>query len=258
MPIDPRKRQKKQQRHAAKRKAKQHQLSKQKSAGLAERLAAAAGYPVLHSGISESVWDQGIGQVFLSRLLPSGQVAFAVFLVDVYCLGVKDAMSSVISRSTYDSKFGARMRPGHGVTQASPACVRKLVEGAAEYARGLGLHPHPDYFRARPLFGTIEATECAEEFPFGKDGKPFFVAGPYDTPDRCRQILNALVQSCGVDGFHFMLPLADPRSLPAALAHRGTEALPDHGGVGPRPEIELLEDEDLDEEDETSEPAEGL
>src|SRR4051812_40540343 len=42
MPTDPRKRQKKQERRTAKRKARQHEVSKEKHAGLPERLTAAA------------------------------------------------------------------------------------------------------------------------------------------------------------------------------------------------------------------------
>src|SRR5216683_2416038 len=98
MPTDPRKRQKKQERRAAKRKAKHHELVRHKHAGLPERLTAAIRYPVLHSCATMDLWDQGLGWVCLSRALPSGQVGFAVFLVDRYCLGVKNAMADVTDR----------------------------------------------------------------------------------------------------------------------------------------------------------------
>jgi len=39
----------------------------------------------------------------------------------------------------------------------------------------------------------------------GREGKPFFVAGPYDNVDR---IMAKLRRKLGEDGFHFMIPLA--------------------------------------------------
>src|SRR5437016_3658326 len=110
MPTDPRKRQKKQERRTAQRKAKQHQLARAKHAGLPERLTAAADCPILHSWVTTDLRSEGLGWVCLSRVLPNGFVAFAVFLVDRYCLGVKNAMAEITSRFDYDSRIVRKMR----------------------------------------------------------------------------------------------------------------------------------------------------
>ncbi len=221
MPIDPRKRQKKQERRTAKRKAKYQRLTRAQPANLTERLAAAAPYPVLHCWGTRDLWTEGIGWVCLSRELPGLEVAFSVFLVDRYCLGVKNVIVDVMPRSDYERKVATKMRKDFGSDDMTPATARKFVEGAVEYAHNLGLHPHPDYARAKLLFGTIDPNESPDTFEFGKDGKPFFVAGPHDTPDRCRLILKTLVDRCGPDGFDYLIPLADPRLiLPEALQQR--------------------------------------
>jgi hypothetical protein len=209
MPIDPRKRQKQQERRAAKRKVKQHQRTREQHAGLAERLTAAAGAPILHSWATDDLWNQGLGWVCLSRLLSNGSVAYAVFLVDRYCLGVKNAMAGITDRYEYDSRIARKMRTTFGSREIPPAAARRFVEGAVAYAEALGLHPHADYHKAKPLFGTIDASESTEELEFGKDGKPFFVAGPHDSPQRCRQILNTLAESCGMGGFEFLIPFTE-------------------------------------------------
>jgi hypothetical protein len=233
MARDPRKRQKQQERRAAKRKTKHHELTRHKHAGMAERLSEAAAYLVTYSWVSEEFWSQGIGSVSLARALPNGHVAFALFLVDRYCLGVKDIMADVIARSTYEDRFMRQMRQKSAVRDMPPAAVRKLVEEAVEYARRLGLHPHPDYAKARHIFGDINPADSAEVFEFGKDGKPFFVAGPYDGAERCRSILSALVQACGVNGFHYLLPMADPqRFLPQILREQNPRIIgPDATGA---------------------------
>jgi len=212
MPSDPRKRQKKLERRDAKRKAKRHEQVREKQVGLAERLTAAADRPILHSWVTADFWDQGIGWVCLSRQLTGGSVAFAIFLVDRYCLGVKNAMAEIVSQATYNSRIENRTRATYHVKDLSPADVRKIVESAVAYAEALGLHPHPDYQAARLLFGTISAAESTLELEWGKDGKPFFVNGPNDTPQRCRQILRTLESNCGRGGYHFLM-VGPPFSL---------------------------------------------
>jgi hypothetical protein len=213
MPIDPRKRQKQQERRAAKRHAKQQEVAKEKHLTLAEHLTAATRFPILHSWATADLWTEGLGWVCLSRQLPNSLVAYAVFLVDRYCLGVKNAIAGVRGRFTYDSEIVSKMRSDFTSKELHPAAVRKLVESAVQYARSLGLQPHPDYHKAKLIFGDIDAGQCTEEFEFGKDGKPFFVAGPRDNPERCRQILKALDQSCGQGGFDFLIPLTDPSKI---------------------------------------------
>lgn len=232
MPTDPRKRQKKQEHRAARRKAKLHERAREKPAGLAERMEAAAKYPVLHCWASADVWTQGLGWVCLSRELPGSSVAFGVFLVDRFCLGVKNALADISGRFTYDSRIIRQLRGSAPARDLSPAAARKLVEGSVAYAAALGLHPHPDYHKAKLVFGDIDAGECTEEFEFGKDGKPFFIAGPDDTPERCRLILHNLEQACGPDGFHYTIPFMDPRMLPESMRRKEVRMIdPDETGA---------------------------
>jgi hypothetical protein len=208
MPGDPRRRQKKLERRSAKRKEKKQVLGREQNAGLAERLTQATGFPVLDCWIGDSIEEQGIGWVVLSRQLPDGFVAVASFLVDPYCLGVKGAWAEVLARPSYDSKYTRKMHRDLPARTAPPAEARKLLEGAVAYARGLGLAPHPDYPKAMLLFGSVDPAESDAVFEFGKDGQPYFIAGPNDTPERCRKIMAILHDTCGPGRFHFLIPMA--------------------------------------------------
>jgi hypothetical protein len=241
MAQDPRKRQKRLQKQAAKRKEKKHELIREKSAGIGERMTAATKYPVLDALVTEDFWTQGMGWVLLSRELPGRMVAVAVFLLDRYCLGVKNAMAQINSRSEYEREFLHKMNVTFSSRRMSPADVRKLVEEAVEYARDLGLPPHPDYQKARLLFGDIDAGQSTEVFEFGKDGKPFFVNGPNDTPERCRQIISTLTYSCGEGNFESMFILDPSQNLSLLSGFR----------EGPSKILDADEDrEDEDREDE--------
>ena len=207
MAMDSRKRQKKLERRKAKAKAKKKALARQESRGIAPRLDEAAQAPILHCCTTDVLWDQGMSSVLISRKLKSGRVAFVIFLLDVYCLGVKNVTLGVVPRSQYDWQVYEKLCDRYQLVKLAPEAARKLVEGAVEYARDLGLSPHPDYRKARLIFGDVDAGSCREEFVYGQDGKPYFVAGPYDSPWRCRQIIHTLTDRCGPDGFHYMMPL---------------------------------------------------
>jgi hypothetical protein len=213
MALDPRKRQKQQERRAAKRQAKHRSLVKETNVSLSQRMTDAAQYPIVHSLATTDLWTEGMGWVCLSRQLPHGLVGFGVFLVDRYCLGVKNAMADVTSRAKYDNLIVHKMRSQFTSKELEPACTRKLVESAVEYARALGFPPHADYHKAKLIFGDIDASQCTEEFEFGKDGKPLFIAGPNDGPERCRQIMKTLTQSRGQGGFDYLIPVSDPSTI---------------------------------------------
>jgi len=205
MAKNPRKRQQKLERRAAKRKEKKHLITREQNLGLAEKLAATVKYPILHTWVTEDLWTQGMGWVLFSRQLPDGSIAFATFVVDRYCLGVKDAMAQLLPRSEYESKIVRKMQSQFATQEVTPAAARKIVEGAVDYARNLGFPPHPDYHKAKLLFGDVDPAECKEEFEFGKDGKPFYISGPHESARRSQEIVNTLTHRCGPDGFHYVV-----------------------------------------------------
>jgi hypothetical protein len=210
MPTNQKRRQKQLERKKAKRKARHRALIKQRNAGLAEQLSEmAVRAPILDCYISEDVWDQGLGYVIISRQLPDLRVAFASFMVDRYCLGVKDTFARIATKGDYEEDLIEQLESRFELIKVTPATARRLVEDAVAYAQRLGLSPHPDYRRSQAIFGDIDPQAAAEVFEMGMDGKPHFIAGPYDTPDRCFRILSILEDTCGAGNFHFTMPILD-------------------------------------------------
>ena len=201
MPTDPRKRQKKLERKAAQRKEKKHLVVREASAPLATRFALATTFPVLHSCIADSNWNQGMGQATLSRVLPNGQIAVAIFLVDRYCLGVKSSIAEIVPRATYDTRYSPTVPGSPSTRPYPPAAVRKYVEGAVAYALDSGLLPDEDYEVAKLLFGDIDPQTSAEVFEYGKNGKPFYINGPHESMQRIREIRATLTRTRGPEGF---------------------------------------------------------
>ena len=126
-----------------------------------------------------------------------------VYLVDVYCLGVKNAMGpddvedQALRRLT-DHVFSGYQAPP---VPASIELVRDLVLGAVEYAHGLGFAPHPDFEQARAHLGPWTGPSA---ITFGCEGKPTYVEGPYDNPSH---VLRTLRRAVGRNGFHYTVAL---------------------------------------------------
>ena len=168
----------------------------------ARQVAEAALAPVTACVMADGLFADGMGSVILARTMPSGLVGASFFLLDAWCLGVKNAFFEVMTQSAFEEKLEATERT-QDLVDVDPQLARKLVEGAVAYAGSFGLAPHPDYDAASVIFGDIIATE--QSFSFGKDGKPLFMSGPSDSRQRIRYILDRLSKSVGPDGFDYMI-----------------------------------------------------
>ncbi|MCA9184581.1 MAG: hypothetical protein R3E01_31955 [Pirellulaceae bacterium] len=209
MAKDPRKHQKKIERRRAKERRKS--AGAVVAQGMAGRMTRISVAPILHSCCYGDLDDQGMTQALISRRLHGGDVAFAIFLLDTYCLGVKDVTVHILPRSEYDRTVVAHLAREFAPQPMSPNALRKLVEGAVEYARKLGFSPHRDYRKAAPIFGDLDATSCGEEFEYGKDGRPLYISGPNESSAKMREIISRLDDACGQDEYR-VVALVDGNS----------------------------------------------
>jgi hypothetical protein len=122
-----------------------------------------------------------------------------VYLVDVYCLGVKNAVPPRVMPTRDLGRFRASAFGGYKVREpvAAPlALVQHLVFGAVDYARALGFEPHADL---APAAGHLGDWVGPSAIGFGHDGMPLYVQGPYDDPNK---VLRTLDRTVGRDGYH--------------------------------------------------------
>ena len=207
-------RQKKLEAKRTKRKEQSRDVARLKSSGIAERMLAGCRWPVTESRISDSLWEEGIGYAVLVRRGPGGTAAMGMFLLDVYCLGVKDVVMRVESEPSISTMLAQFGENGTRWRNVSPEHVRKLVDCSMGYALNLGLAPHRDCAAAMKLFGDIDASQCAVEFVFGCEGKPRYVSGPNDSTARSNAVIDTLQRTCGPDGFHYVVRVSNPDELP--------------------------------------------
>ncbi|MBV9281843.1 MAG: hypothetical protein JOZ41_17330, partial [Chloroflexi bacterium] len=153
-------------------------------------------------------------QILVSRK-GDAQIASAGFLVDLGCLGVKDALTNVLAPPQYEAfrSSYARRQP---MKRADLDLVAKIIQEGIAYAGRLGFSPHPDYHDAAFLPEGADPASCTTPIPLGMNGKPFYIPGPFDNP---AGIVRQLDRAVGPGNFHYVLELND---LPGA-AEMGIE-----------------------------------
>lgn len=147
-------------------------------------------------------------QILVARRSGSGQIAAGSFLVDLGCLGVKSAFASLLdSRFEYEQKLRRRITSQQSMMSADLNLIAKIIREGIAYARELGFSPDPDYRDAMAVLGDADPDACPDEIPLGgEDGKPLFIAGPYDDVPA---IMAQLTKLCRPDGFTYLLPLGE-------------------------------------------------
>ncbi len=143
------------------------------------------GHPEWHDlGGDDGGGASGLVTVLVARRrLHRRTVTACVYLLDVYCLGVKN----VIGPSNLDDQGQGRLidrvfsRAYHAPPLSAPIeLARDLVFGSLEYAHGLGFDPHPDFKGARAHLGRWTGPSA---ITFGCNGTPTYIEGPDDNPD---------------------------------------------------------------------------
>ncbi len=163
--------------------------------------------------LSKDWQESGHAFVVVARWRGDGRVQFGVLLLDCWCLGVRDAL---YEDDSSEGEFRDELQdhlPDEQRQAVDPACAKKLVEGAVEYAQQFGFAPHRDYKKARRVFNGVDASACPETFTYGKDGKPLFLSGEGDRPERIERVLAMLEAHCGPDGYDYIGP-AEEEELP--------------------------------------------
>ena len=121
----------------------------------------------------------GLVTVMVAHRDRRSRIRVCVYLVDTFCLGVKDVIGpQAVSDDTLhmlrDTVFDGYDEPP---MPAPLELAQHLVFGAVEFAHKLGFEPNPDFATAADHLGTWSG-QCPIQF--GYNGSPFYIQGPYD------------------------------------------------------------------------------
>lgn len=175
---------------------------------LSRHLTHAREYPLYGCWVMKTWQEGGMTPIVVARQQEFRRIVFGVYLVDYYCLGIKNAFT----RTDYSFSKFERELPILCNSEPEPCSVEfahEMVYGALEYADKLGFQPHPDFYQlgANLVLDPPEAHPRVDHIAFGHDGKPFYVSGPNDTEAMTSFVIRTLKRTCGEGNFDYLVGL---------------------------------------------------
>lgn len=136
--------------------------------------------------------------MLLSRKEPSGKITLAILLIDTFCFGIKNANYKCHLHADEYEELKERTFGGTGYRKENLTFAHNLVYGALDFAEDNGFKPHPDFAIAEYILDPALVDEGINDIEFGRDGKPFYISGPYDNVPR---IIKTLERNVGSGNF---------------------------------------------------------
>jgi hypothetical protein len=190
----------------------------------------------LYECLINSDWkESGMAVILVARQHVTGSITFSSYIVDIFCLGVKDTNSS-FNRLVDDYEFYKGKI--YSMFDELPMPIsydlaHNIIFGAIEYAKKLGFSPHRDWGDSQFMLQPKDSSLVEKmDIDFGKDGKPFYISGPHDKVDT---ILQKLEKAVGKGNYHFLAG--------GGLNHTDFDYLDGHE------DVDMFDDDDDDDDD---------
>lgn len=181
------------------------------AAGARNWLQQSGEWPIFEALLSAG-WEreENLAVALVARQSPrSGKIGAASFVVDLACLGVKDAFVRLcLSPREYADRVRHRLQRATRMQPASLDLIAKIVAEGEAYARQFGFLPAPELAQARLLLAGARPENCDTPVPLGgPKGTPFFIAGPHDDIGR---VIAQLTKAVGTGNFDYLVPVEGP------------------------------------------------
>lgn len=156
--------------------------------------------PLRKCYINKEWQANGLAHILISRQRPNGELVLADFLVDTYCLGVKDVFYTM----KYDkSELGYYLAKGGSFVEIPYEEAHNIIYGAVSFAEDAGIKPHKNFEIAQYVLEEDTEDIPLIEYEFGREGKYFLVVGE---DNKERVYINTLKERLG-DNFEFLMPV---------------------------------------------------
>lgn len=154
--------------------------------------------------VGDDIEKMGEAHIIVSRKHTGGRVSMAVFLVDIWCVGVKDSfyrlrMEDYEFQDLIDSY-------SMGLRECSYEEAHNWIYGAVAFAEDAGIKPDKSFNITRYMLEEDDDNIPLIEYDFGKDGKHFLMAGSHLEASR---YLPLMEKNLGKGNFDFAIDTDD-------------------------------------------------
>ncbi len=162
--------------------------------------------PVGKCYIAPPDWlESGMAHVIVTRVRPSGNLVMASFLVDTFCLGVKDAGYHE-NMTPYDfEQYLDNYKNGMGLEEISYNEAHNIIYGAMAFAEEGGIKPSKEFDPAGYILEEDTDDIPLIEYDFGKNGKHFLIVNP---ERKEMPYYHTLKKNLG-DDFEYVMPFGE-------------------------------------------------
>ncbi len=158
----------------------------------------------IHECLINKDWkENGMCNILISRKHKNGNLTSGVYLVDLYCLGVKDAECAFNQTTSEYNEFKEEYFPEDLFEIIDYTLAHNIIHAGLEFASDYGFQPCKE-FNLRAKYILEEDTEDIEliEIECGKDNKPFIMVSD-DNREEAKRAFSHLQSTVGPDGFFY-------------------------------------------------------
>jgi len=163
--------------------------------------------PLLECLISRD-WQEDttqLTQIIVARQQPNQAVVYGAYLLDRACLGLKNTVCDAnYSLVDFRQLVVAHLSASTPLQPCPPELAHQLIYQSIDYAAQFGFKPQKDFKWSHLVLDARGVLPEPYQLTFGKNGKPFFVAGPYDN---VQAILAKLQATAGPGNYEYVVPL---------------------------------------------------
>lgn len=185
---------------------KRKRIAMVQATSIPNQLRKARNYPIKECYITEDWQNKGMCNIYILREKPDHNIVLGVYLIDLWCLGLKDTFCN--PDLSYEEIIDRiHSHPTERFIPIDSDLAHSIIYGGIAYAGNLGFKPHSDFKYSEFVLEEMEGIQYEDSVEFGKDGKPFYIVGPYDSKETINTILSQLEEKVGENNFHFIIPV---------------------------------------------------
>jgi len=159
--------------------------------------------PIYKCLINENWKETALAHVFVARQHVNGNVTLGVYLIDIYCLGVKDTFYRFNTDEWELDKLTDGMMDfsGEKMVECDYNLAHNIIFGAMEFADEFGIAPDKEFEVTQMILEEDDENIPLMDIEFGRDGMPVLI-GELDDP-KTKHYLSLLKKNAGEGNFEF-------------------------------------------------------
>ncbi len=150
--------------------------------------------------ISSDIEEAGEGHVIISRVHTGGRVSIGVYLLDIWCVGVKDSFYRLrLDEYEFEDLIESYALD---LRECSYNEAHNWIYGAITFAEEAGIKPHSSFNTTQYLLEEDNDDIPLIEYEYGKDGKHFLMV---KNNLEANKYLPAMKKNLGEGNYEFVI-----------------------------------------------------